>query len=104
MVLGWTRLSQSGTERSPLDGESRDIVEDAVVGHERYAEAHGSRRHPAIRIVLTLGERVTYACTVGSKSGVGEDEFGAGVHNLGGADPGLSAAIRHSPQPRRRAP
>jgi uncharacterized protein (TIGR00369 family) len=79
---GWLALR-------PLNQKTRDAVEDAVVGYQRYSGAQGGRRDPSIRVVVTLGQRVTDALTVCPEPSVDEDEIRTRMHGLRSTNSGF---------------
>ncbi len=72
-----------------LDHHPGRIVEDAVVGYQRYPKAQCSRCNPTVCVMVTLSQCLPDAFTVSSELGLGENEIGACMHGLRGPDPGL---------------
>lgn len=74
-----------------LERETGRVLEDAVVGDERDAEAERGGGDPSVGVVLALTEAVPDALAGDAKIGVEADQVTSGVHDFGPGDLDLHA-------------
>lgn len=74
-----------------LEDQPRRILEDAVVGHQRDAEAQCGGGDPAVGVVFALAQGMADTLTGNAELDVGPDEVVAGVDYLGAGDLSLES-------------
>lgn len=81
-----------------LEFQAHGVLEDAVVGHERHAEAQRSGRYPAVGVAVAWAERMAHALAGDAQLGVGADEVGPGVDDLGAGGEAAHASAARVPE------